>query len=94
MPLSSGSHLVDKTGSKVGTIIDVIVDPTTLQPEWYDVKIGMLGGHHVVPAGTVTVEDEHGVVPFDKDVIKSAPPSSMPPLEDEKRSLMDHYRAA
>jgi hypothetical protein len=93
-PLSSGSTLFDKTGSKIGTITDVIFDSITLQPEWYDVKVGMLGGHHLLPARTVTVEGDHGVVPFEKKVIKSAPRSSTPPVDKEKRSLMAHYRAA
>jgi hypothetical protein len=42
VPLPTGSNLFDKTGSKVGTITDVIFDSITLEPEWYDVKIGML----------------------------------------------------
>jgi hypothetical protein len=94
MPITTGSDLFDKSGAKVGSIMDVVFDPATLQPEWYAVKVGVLGGHHLVPAESVTVEEGHGVVPFDKKVIKSAPGTSVPPLEQEKRSLLAHYRAA
>src|SRR5690348_14568574 len=89
-----GSDLFSKDGVKVGTVVDVLVEPTTLKPEWYDVKVGLLGGHHLVPAESVTIEDGHGVVPFDKKVIKSAPGTSVPPVEEELRSLVAHYNAA
>ena len=55
--LDTGSDLLDMKGNKVGTITDVVFDPMTLVPEWYEVKLGMLGGHHLVPAGTVTVAE-------------------------------------
>jgi hypothetical protein len=89
-----GSELFDKNGVKVGTLKDVLFEPRSLQPEWYDVKVGLLGGHHLVPADSVTIVAGYGVVPFGKNVIKSAPGASVPPAEDERRSLMAHYRAA
>jgi hypothetical protein len=89
-----GSDLFDKNGVRVGTVKDVLFEPTTLKPEWYDVKVGLFGGHHLVPAESVTIEAGHGVVPFDKKVIKSAPSASMPPAEAERRSLVAHYQAA
>ena len=94
MVLDTGSDLLDMNGNKVGTITDVVFDPMTLVPEWYEVKLGMLGGHHLVPAGRVAVANGHGSVPFDKKLIKSAPGTSSPPLDEEKRTLLDHYKAA
>jgi PRC-barrel domain len=97
--LHAGSGLFDKTGSKVGTVRDVVLEPATLKPEWYDVKVGMLGGHRLVPADCVTVEAEpgapqYGVVSFDKNMIRAAPGAHIPPLPKEERSLQEHYRAA
>jgi hypothetical protein len=91
---NTGSDLFDTNGNKVGTITDVLFESKTLQPEWYDVKLGKLGGHHLVPVQIVTFVEGHSVVPFDKKVIKSAPGTSFPPLEHEKRLLLAHYRAA
>ena len=97
--LDTGEDLFDKSGSKVGVIADVVVEPSTLEPEWYDVKFGMLGGHRLVPADCVTVgagsgSSQHATVPFDKKLVKSAPEAHTPPLEDEAKSLLAHYRAA
>jgi hypothetical protein len=94
MGLSTGSDLFDRDGHKVGTITDVLFEQVSLTPEFYDVKLGMLGGHHLVPAVSVTMEEGHGVVPFDKKVIKSAPGTSVPPLNEEKLTLLAHYKAA
>ncbi len=94
IPLKTGSDLLDRNGSKVGTITDVLFESTTLTPEWYDVRTGALWGHHLVPVEIVTVEEGHGVVPFDKKVIKTAPNVSSPPLPDEREFLLNHYRAA
>jgi hypothetical protein len=97
--LNTGEDLFDETGSKVGTITDVVFEPSTLAPEWYDVKVGILGGHRLVPAGCVTVDagqgaSHHGTVPFDKKVVRTAPGAHIPPLDEETRSLLNHYRAA
>jgi uncharacterized protein YrrD len=94
MPLDTGADLFDKNGSKVGTITDVVFEPATLAPEWYEVKTGMVSGHHYIPVEFVTVEKGRGVVPFDKKVVKTAPHASLPPLDDEKQLLLEHYRAA
>ena len=97
--LDTGEDLFDKSGTKVGVIQDVVFEPLTLEPEWYDVKVGMLGGHRLVPADCVIVDadsesSQHGTVPFDKKVVKTAPGAHTPPLEDEAKSLLEHYRAA
>jgi uncharacterized protein YrrD len=92
--LHIGSDLFDKNGSKVGTVSDLIFEPTTLQLEWYDVKVGLLGAHHLVPAASVKVEETRGCLPFDKKAVKDAPKTSSPPGDEEKRVLIEHYRAA
>jgi uncharacterized protein YrrD len=94
VPIVTGSDVYDKNGAKVGTITDVVFEATTLKPEWYDVKVGMFAGHRLIPADRVTVEEGHGVVPFDKKVVKSAPDRSLPLLEEDKKSLLEHYKAA
>jgi hypothetical protein len=94
MVMHTGSDLFDMNGNKVGTVTDVVFDPLTLVPEWYEVKVGMLGRRHLVPAGSVRMEKGHGFVPFDKKVIKSAPGSSLPLMDEDERILLDHYKAA
>jgi hypothetical protein len=94
MVLHTGSDLFDVNGDKVGTVSDVVFDPMTLVPEWYEIKMGLFGGRHLVPAGSVTMEKDRGSVPFDKKVVKSAPSSSLPLMDEEKRTLLDHYKTA
>jgi sporulation protein YlmC with PRC-barrel domain len=90
--VQSGATLYDSGGSKIGTVTDVVVDPNTLEPEWYDVKVGLMGGHHLVPAEKIRVQLGRCTVPYDKEKVKSAPATMAPPLGDEKESLRSHYQ--
>ena len=45
----SGRDVLDRSGEKVGTVTDVIAEPTTLDPEWVVVRMGRLAGEHLVP---------------------------------------------
>ena len=84
--------MYDKRGAKVGAVTDVVVDPMTLEAEWYEVKVGLIGGHHLVPALRMVVDGDHCTVPYDKDQIKAAPNAEAPLLDDEKESLRAHYQ--
>ena len=92
--LQAGSELFDKSGPKIGTITDVVLESNTLEAEWYDVKVGRLGGHHLIPVDSVSVEHGREIAQFGKDMVKSAPNASSPPLKEEREALRAHYRAA
>ncbi len=91
-PVQTGSTVFHRGGSKIGTVSDVIVDPTTLEPEWYEVKVGHLGGHHLIPAEYLAVDQDRCSVPFEKERIKAAPSATTPPSDQEREALRAHYR--
>jgi sporulation protein YlmC with PRC-barrel domain len=91
-PVQTGSTVFDTGGSKIGTVSDVILDPATLQPEWYEVKIGHIGGHHLIPAECLAVDQNRCSVPFEKESIKGAPSAATPPSDQEREALRVHYR--
>lgn len=92
--MTVGQMLVDRDGNEIGKITDVISDPVTIKPEWLTVRIGYLGGEHLVPVRAVETS-EHGplVVPFGKDRVKSAPrvKHHAGPERNERRALYEHY---
>lgn len=90
----SGRTLVDREGSEVGTITDVISDSTTLEPEWLIVRTGRIRGEHLVPVQAIeTIEDETVVVPFRKDQVDHAPRAKdhTGPSTHEREALLGHY---
>jgi hypothetical protein len=88
-----GDDLHDPGGHKIGKITDVIVDDRVLQPEWYVVRVGMIKGNHLVPAGTVAASDIGWVVPYDKALVQSTPKLvGLAPSEAEQEVLCAHYR--
>jgi len=91
--MSVGGVLHGRDHEKIGTITDVISDATTMEPAWYEVKIGMLGGRHLVPVSPVRMEGDQFVVPFTKDQVKRAPSVSGPiPFDNERIELCRHYQ--
>jgi hypothetical protein len=89
--VETGAILYDTEGSKIGPVTDILTDDLTLKPEWYEVKVGLVGGHYLVPAEELTVDGGRYVVPFGKDQIKAAPKVERPPLEGDRVLLRRHY---
>jgi hypothetical protein len=87
-----GDDLYDPGGHKIGKITDVILDDRVLQPEWYVVRVGLIKGNHLVPAGSVAVSDIGSVVPYDKALVQSTPKLvGLAPSEAEQKALCAHY---
>jgi hypothetical protein len=90
--VETGAILYDRGGSKVGTVTDVVLNEATLQPEWYEVKVGRVARHHLLPARSLETDaDGRCTVPFDKDTVKSAPHAASPPDGPERKALLEHY---
>ncbi|MEM9036290.1 MAG: PRC-barrel domain-containing protein [Actinomycetota bacterium] len=85
--------LVGRSGDEIGTITDVIADPSTLEPEWLAVRTGRLRREHLVPLSAVTSENGSLVVPFDRDAVKHAPSmkTHIAPTGSERLSLYEHF---
>ncbi len=88
------SDVVDDAGKKLGTITDVVSDPTSLEPRWLVVDVGVLKSSHYVPvAGSFRTTDGRIVVPFTKESVKKAPKAHgahVLTLEDD-REMLEYY---
>ena len=88
-----GDVLYGPSDEKVGKVTDVISDEGTLEPMWYEVKVGTLGGRHLIPVGQVEDAGDRWVVPYGKERVKTAPTASgVIPLDSERELLYDHYQ--
>jgi hypothetical protein len=88
-----GDVLYGPGEEKVGKVTDVVSDESTLEPLWYEVKVGTLGGRHLIPVGQVEVSGDRLVVPYGKERVKTAPTASgVIPLDSERELLYDHYQ--
>jgi hypothetical protein len=87
-----GDNLHDRAGQKIGKITDVIYDHRTLEPRWFVVKVGLLKGHHLVPVGSVSMSGSEVAVPYDKELVQTAPkPEGPVATETEQEALVAHY---
>jgi hypothetical protein len=89
-----GEKLVDRNGSSVGKITDVIVDSATLENEWVTVKTGMMGGEHLVPMAAVEERGDQITIPFAKDEVKTAPTvdkGHAAPSPSERAQVFSHF---
>jgi uncharacterized protein (TIGR02271 family) len=89
-----GRTLVDRDGSRIGTIDAIYLDDQTGQPEWALVNTGLFGTKTTfVPLAQATQTDENVRVPYDKQLVKDAP--RIDPdghlSEAEERQLWRHY---
>jgi uncharacterized protein (TIGR02271 family) len=90
-----GSKLVDRDGSKIGTIEEIYLDRKSGEPEWVTVKTGLFGSNvNFVPIADASPSGEGEVrVAYSKDQVKDAP--NIEPdgqlSEDEERRLYQHY---
>ena len=89
-----GRTLVDRDGSRIGTIEAIYLDDQTRQPEWALVNTGLFGTKATfVPLAQATQTDQDVRVPYDKQLVKDAP--RLDPdghlSEAEERQLWRHY---
>jgi sporulation protein YlmC with PRC-barrel domain len=72
-----GRTLVDRDGSRIGTIDAIYLDDQTGHPEWALVNTGLFGTKaSFVPLAQATQTDQDVRVPYDKQLVKDAPGST------------------
>ncbi len=90
----SGANVLGNDDSKLGKVENVYLDNETGRPEWASVKTGMFGGHvSLVPLAEADFDGTDLRVPFDKDLLKTAPhhdPGRELSPQDEQ-DLYQHY---
>src|SRR4051812_24993029 len=90
-----GRTVIDNTGDKVGTVVDVYADDDTRQPEWLAVSTGLFGTKiSFVPLSGAAVQPEGDlVVAYDKSTIKESPRMEADGHleENEEQQLYTHY---
>jgi uncharacterized protein (TIGR02271 family) len=89
-----GRTMVDRDGSRIGTIDAIYLDDRTGEPEWALVNTGLFGTKSsFVPLAQATSTDQDIRVPYDKQLVKDAP--RIDPdrhlSEAEERQLWRHY---
>jgi uncharacterized protein (TIGR02271 family) len=89
-----GRTMVDRDGSRIGSIDAIYLDDQTGQPEWALVNTGLFGTKaSFVPLAQATQTDQDVRVPYDKQLVKDAP--RIDPdghlSESEERQLWRHY---
>jgi uncharacterized protein (TIGR02271 family) len=89
-----GRTLLDRDGSRIGTIEAIYLDDQTRQPEWALVNTGLFGTKSsFVPLAQATQTDDDVRVPYDKQLVKDAPriDPDQHLSEAEERQLWRHY---
>jgi hypothetical protein len=88
-----GRTLVDRDGSRIGTIDAIYLDDQTGQPEWALVNTGVFGTKSsFVPLAQATQTDNDVRVPYDKQLVKDARrAAAVAPL---RPGLRPHHQAA
>jgi uncharacterized protein YrrD len=92
----TGHPVVDEQGEKIGVIDDVVFDVQSNEPRWAFVKRGLLHPRPaVVPLqwGSYRATDGSIVVPFDKQLVVSAPKVAREHVltSEDERALLAHY---
>ena len=86
--------MVDRDGSRIGSIDAIYLDDRTGQPEWALVNTGLFGTRSsFVPLAQATQTDHDVRVPYDKQLVKDAPRVDPDGYlsEAEERQLWRHY---
>jgi uncharacterized protein (TIGR02271 family) len=89
-----GRTLVDRDGSRIGSIEAIYLDDQTGQPEWALVNTGLFGTRSTfVPLAQATEAGGDVRVPYDKQLVKDAPriDPDQHLSEAEERQLWRHY---
>ena len=89
-----GATLVDRDGSKVGSIDEIYADQETGKPEWMAVRTGLFGTRLTfVPLAEAQEADGDVRVPYEKAQVKDAP--NVDPdgelSQQEESQLYSHY---
>ena len=88
-----GHDVVDEHHQLLGKIDDVLYDSEG-EPTWAVVNVGFLRASHYVPMAVgYTAEDGSFVVPFDKEMVTSAPKADRSHTLDPstEKDLKDYY---
>lgn len=95
--LFTDHQVIDQHGAKVGEVVDVVSDPSTLEPRFLVVDPGVFKTTHYVPVkGSYQTAKGDIVVPYDASSVKHAPKAGRdhvltPELEHE---ILAHYGLA
>lgn len=93
-PQFTGRQVIDERGEPLGSIDDVLFDPTDETPEYFVVKPGMLRRAHYLPVdGSYESIDGDIVVPWDQQWFKMSPPAARDHVlsPDGRRQVEAHY---
>lgn len=89
-----GATVRDRVGEKIGTLGDVFLDRETDRPAWVGVKTGLFGAKQsYVSLESASVSGGEVHLPYDKDLVKSAPHVEPEVSLDaaEEEALYRHY---
>ena len=89
-----GRTLLDRDGSRIGTIDAIYLDDRTGQPEWALVNTGLFGTKtSFVPLAQAFQSDNDVLVPYNKQLVKDAPRVDVDQRlsEAEEQQLWRHY---
>jgi uncharacterized protein (TIGR02271 family) len=89
-----GRTMLDRDGSRIGSIDAIYLEDQTGQPEWALVNTGLFGTESTfVPLAQATQTGEEVRIPYDKQLVKDAPrvDPDGPLSEAEERQVWRHY---
>jgi stress response protein YsnF len=89
-----GRTLLDRDGSRIGTIDAIYLDDRTGQPEWALINTGLFGTKSsFVPLAQAFQSDNDVLVPYGKQLVMDAPrvDPDQHLSEAEERQLWQHY---
>jgi uncharacterized protein (TIGR02271 family) len=89
-----GRTLLDRDGSRIGTIDAIYLDDRTRQPEWALVNTGLFGTKSsFVPLAQAAATGDQVQVPYQKQLVKDAPriDPDQHLSESEEQQLWRHY---
>lgn len=96
LPQFSGHNVIDRHGTQVGTITDVVYDEITEEPTWGVVSPGLMHARHYVPLSPPVYISQGGdvVVPYDRaDVLRAPKVSRHHVLSPTLRRELEHHYA-
>jgi hypothetical protein len=96
-PVFTDHQVLDQQGTKVGDVVDVISDSSTLEPRWFVVDPGLFKGTHYVPVlGSYQTATGDIVVPYDAAAVKHAPKAHRDHIvtPDVEHEIREHYGLA
>ena len=90
-----GSEVLDSSGTPVGRISTVYVDPDTQRPQWGLLDTGLGGKHTFVPLAGAKPSASGIAVPYERELIRKAgaiDPETLDELSmEEEAALAKHY---